>query len=87
MVYDIESLIPSQADVTIKDQQEPQIDSITVFHCDGYLRHNQRKLEHLASLGLDIVGKTVLELGAGIGDHTSFFRDRSCEVIVTEGRP
>jgi FkbM family methyltransferase len=85
--YDIHSLIPSQADVTTKDQQEPQIDPINVFHCDEYLRHNQRRLEHLASLGLDIVGKTVLELGAGIGDHTSFFLDRSCEVVVTEGRP
>ena len=84
--YDIESLIPSQADVATKDPQEPQIDPIKVFHCDEYLRHNQRRLEHLASLGLDIAGKTVLELGAGIGDHTSFFLDRSCEVVVTEGR-
>jgi hypothetical protein len=29
----------------------------------------------------------VLELGAGVGDHTSFFLDRGCEVIVTEPRP
>jgi hypothetical protein len=28
----------------------------------------------------------VLELGAGLGDHTSFFLDRGCEVIVTEAR-
>ena len=58
-----------------------------VFHSDYYLRHNQRRLEHLASLGLDLVGKTVLELGAGIGDHTSFFVDRSCKVVATEGIP
>ncbi len=83
---DIESLIPSQADVATEGPQEPPIDPIQVFHCDEYLRHNQRRLEHLASLGLDIVGKTVLELGAGIGDHTSFFLDRSCEVVATEGR-
>lgn len=44
-----------------------------VFHCDEYLRDNQRRLEHLASLGLDIVGKTVLELGAGIGIIQAFF--------------
>jgi hypothetical protein len=29
----------------------------------------------------------VLELGAGVGDHTSFFLDRGCRVIVTEPRP
>jgi hypothetical protein len=52
-----------------------------------YLRHNQRRQEHLASLGLDIAGSTVLEVGAGIGDHTSFFLDRGCQVVSTEARP
>ena len=51
-----------------------------------YLRHNQRRQEHLATLGLPIHGKRVLEVGAGIGDHTSFFLDRGCSVIVTEPR-
>ena len=57
------------------------------FHSWAYLRHNQRRQEHLASLGLDLAGATVLEVGAGIGDHTSFFLDRGCKVVVTEGRP
>lgn len=57
------------------------------FQSDGYLRHNQRRLEHLASLGLDLHGKTVLEIGAGIGDHTSFYLDRGCSVVVTDVRP
>ena len=57
------------------------------FHSDHYLRHNQRRLEHLASLGLDLLGKSVLEVGAGVGDHTSFFIDRGCNVLVTEARP
>jgi Methyltransferase domain len=52
-----------------------------------YLRHDQRRLEHLASLGLDITGSTVLEVGAGIGGHTSFFLDRGCQVVSTEVRP
>ncbi len=58
-----------------------------VFHEDYYLRHNQRRLEHLASLGLPLAGATVLEVAAGIGDHTSFFLDRGCHVVSTEGRP
>jgi hypothetical protein len=52
-----------------------------------YLRHNQRRQEHLASLGLDLAGRTVLEVAAGIGDHTSFFIDRGCRVITSDARP
>ena len=51
-----------------------------------YRRHNQRRQEHLASLNLPIAGKTVLEVGAGVGDHTSFFIDRQCSVTSTDGR-
>ena len=59
----------------------------TAFRADFYIRHNQRRLEHLATLGLPIAGATVLEVAAGIGDHTSFFLDRGCKVVSTEGRP
>lgn len=57
------------------------------FHNWDYLRHNQRRQEHLASLELPLAGRTVLETGAGIGDHTTFFVDRGCRVVVTEARP
>lgn len=50
------------------------------------MRHNQRRQEHLATLGLDLTRKKVLEVGAGIGDHTSFFVDRGCDVTITEPR-
>lgn len=56
------------------------------FRSYHYQRHNQRVLEHLASLGLNIADSTVLELGAGIGDHTSFFLDRSCQVVTSDVR-
>lgn len=55
-----------------------------IFWSPHYLRHNQRRQEHLASLGLDLAAQTVLEVGAGLGDHTSFFLDRGCDVIVSE---
>lgn len=58
----------------------------TEFHSDHYLRHNQRRLEHLATLDLPIANRSVLEVGAGIGDHTTFFLDRGCTVTITEGR-
>lgn len=60
--------------------------SLEEFRTLHYLRHNQRRQEHLASLGLDLHGRTVLEVGAGIGDHTTFFLDRDCRVTSLEGR-
>jgi hypothetical protein len=65
----------------------PRRDPLAVFNGWHYLHHNQRRQEHLASLGLDLADRSVLEVAAGIGDHTSFFLDRGCSVIVTEGRP
>ena len=55
------------------------------FHSTPYLSHNARRLEHLASLNLPIHGSSVLEVGAGIGDHTTFYTDRGCAVVATEG--
>jgi FkbM family methyltransferase len=60
---------------------------IQEFRDAHYVRHNQRRQEHLASLGLAIEGRSVLELGAGIGDHTTFFIDRNCSICVSDGRP
>ena len=57
------------------------------FHSFYYLRINQRRQEHLASLGLDLRNKRVWEVSAGIGDHTSFFLDRGCDVTCSEVRP
>jgi len=56
------------------------------FHSVSYLRHNSRRLEHLASLNLPIRDRSVLELGAGVGDHTTYFLDRGCSVTCVEPR-
>ncbi len=70
---------------TITDRETP--DRVRAdFRSDAYLRINARRLEHLASLGLPLREKRVLELGAGIGDLTGFFLDRGCEVVSVEGR-
>lgn len=57
------------------------------FHADEYLTHNQKRLEHLDSLGLDLMGKQVLEVGAGIGDLTEFYLRRDCSVLTSDARP
>lgn len=57
------------------------------FHSGTYLRHDARRLEHLASLRIPVRGLTVLEVGAGIGDHSHYFLDRGCQLTITEARP
>jgi hypothetical protein len=61
-------------------------DPVAYFHADQYLRHNARRLEHLTSLNIPVSGKTVLEVGSGIGDHSHYYLDRGCEVTITEAR-
>jgi len=60
--------------------------SIELFASPGYQNINRARMEHLASLGLEIEGRTVLELGAGVGDLTEFWLKRKCEVVSVEGR-
>ena len=57
-----------------------------LFHEWSYLESTARRLEHLATLRLPVRGKTVLEVGAGIGDLSGYFLDRGCQVTITEGR-
>jgi len=56
------------------------------FHSDHYLRHNARRLEHLSSLRIPVANMTVLEVGAGIGDHSHYYIDRGCRLTITEAR-
>lgn len=56
------------------------------FHSNSYLRINARRLEHLASLRIPVSGMKVLEVGAGIGDHSHYYLDRGCQLIITDAR-
>lgn len=68
-------------------RKEEKSRAVDVFRADAYMQHTQRRLEHLATLGLDLYGKRVLEVGAGVGDHTSFYLDRDCTVTTSDARP
>jgi SAM-dependent methyltransferase len=56
------------------------------LHSDA-LAINEARMSHLASLNLPIAGKSVLEVGAGIGLLTGFFEERGCTVLSTDARP
>jgi 2-polyprenyl-3-methyl-5-hydroxy-6-metoxy-1,4-benzoquinol methylase len=51
-----------------------------------YTRINLRRMEHLASLGLPWAGRSVWEVSAGVGNLSSFFLDRECQLTVTDIR-
>lgn len=57
------------------------------FLDEDALAMNEARLNHLATLGLPIDGKSVLEVGAGIGLLTGFFEKRGCRVLSTDARP
>jgi methyltransferase family protein len=59
---------------------------VDLFHSEQYRQINARRLEHLAALHLPLFDRTVLQVGAGIGDLAGFFVDRGCTVTLTEGR-
>lgn len=59
----------------------------TVFDHDWYQAHSKARQNHLASIELPLDGREVLEIGAGVGNHTQFFLDRGCKVTVTDARP
>jgi len=58
-----------------------------VFDTQEALEINRARQDHLASLGMDLAHKSVLEVGAGVGRHTAFFEKLGCTVVSTDARP
>ena len=58
-----------------------------VFFEPAAIEINEKRLQHLARLGLDLDRRRVLEVGAGIGLHTAFFEERGCDVLSSDGNP
>src|ERR1700733_6970757 len=56
------------------------------FYSEHYQTHNRARLSHLASLGLPLAGRQVLEVGCGPGDHTGFYLERGCAVFSVDAR-
>lgn len=61
--------------------------SLDNFAHPAYQDHNRARLGHLASLGLQLSNRRVLEVGSGPGDHTGFYIDRGCWVTAIDARP
>jgi SAM-dependent methyltransferase len=59
---------------------------IEVFDTEAALEINEARLAHLASLGLPLEGKRVLDVGCGVGHLAQFFVKRRCSVVCVDGR-
>jgi len=57
-----------------------------VYDSQDAIEINRARQDHLASLGLDLANKTVLEVGSGVGRHTNFFEKLGCSTLSTDAR-
>jgi 2-polyprenyl-3-methyl-5-hydroxy-6-metoxy-1,4-benzoquinol methylase len=73
--------IPPESDRT--SPKAPRLDSFFSTH---YQDHNCARLTHLATLGLPLDNRVVLDVGSGPGDHTGFYLERGCGVFAIDGR-
>jgi SAM-dependent methyltransferase len=60
--------------------------AIEVFDAPNSLKENATRIAHLRSLNLQLRGKSVLEIGCGIGHLSQFFINESCRLLSIDGR-
>jgi SAM-dependent methyltransferase len=70
----------------VQSEPRPEGGGVESFDTPAALEINEARLKHLASLDLPIDGRSVLEIGAGVGHLTRFFLERDCRVVATEAR-
>jgi len=58
-----------------------------VFDADDARSINKARLNHLACLDLDLRGKSVLDVGCGVGHLAGFFEERGARVVCVDARP
>ena len=83
----VDSTQPLLARRDVAAEPRPDGGGIECFDTTEAAALNQARLDHLAGLGLVIDGRSVLEVGAGVGHLSGFFVDRGCRLVTTEGRP
>jgi FkbM family methyltransferase len=59
---------------------------VEVFDTPEALAINRARLDHLATLGLPIDNRSVLDVGCGVGHLSQFFVDRGCRVLCVDAR-
>lgn len=57
-----------------------------VFDAPEAIAINMARMQHLDSLGLPLAGRSVLDVGCGVGHLARFFLERRCRVVCVDGR-
>ena len=60
---------------------------VEVFDTPEALVINRARIEHLDSLGLPLAGKSVLDVGCGVGHLARYLVERHSKVTCLDGRP
>jgi SAM-dependent methyltransferase len=58
-----------------------------VFEEDFYRDITQARVEHFRSLGLDVSGRTVIDIGCGVGHFSRVLEEMGANVTCVDGRP
>lgn len=64
----------------------PQDAAVPLFDQPFYRSITDARLDHLAGMNLDLSGRSVIDVGCGIGRLSDFFVERGCEVLCVDGR-
>jgi SAM-dependent methyltransferase len=64
----------------------PEGGGLEAFDTPAALAINQARLDHLASLGLPLDRRRVLDVGCGVGHLAQFFVAQGCSVLALDGR-
>lgn len=57
-----------------------------IFDQEFYNDITDARLQHLKSLSLPFSGKSVIDVGCGIGRFSTFFEEQECDVFCADGR-
>jgi len=69
-------------------ESEPRFEhgGLETFDTPAAHEINRARMEHLGSLGLDLAGKKVLDVGCGVGHLAQFFVKLGCQVTSVDAR-
>ena len=59
---------------------------LEVFDSADAIAINRARMQHLTGLNLSIAGKSVLDVGCGVGHLSRFFVERNCPILCVDAR-
>ena len=71
----------------LAEESRPPGSGVETFDTDDALAINAARLRWLETSALPVAGARVLDVGAGVGHFTGFYRSRGCAVVAIDGRP